>query len=287
MKNSNFKIILIVICFILFVSLACNLTKKPDLSEAELAITHEETEDTIVEPPKIIEVEPEPTPTEKAEPEEPVIEESPEPLVEEEIEEKEIFIDLHTEPQLYFVEEFDDDLMDWSKFLMSGDESKIDVFTENGRLVFDLPSQNSWVYLLYDGHSYSNVHIETLADNLGKNTNNVSLICNYTERFGWYEFNISNGGKYDILIFSKIDGGYHELVSGGSRNLRMGRDVNTYAVTCQGNKLSLYINGVLEKEFTDKKFNLREGQVGLGVSSFCVIPVLVEFDYFGISEPYQ
>jgi len=54
---------------------------------------------------------------------------------------------------------------------------------------------------------------------------------------------------------------------------------------CQGNKLSLYINGVLEREFVDTKHKLREGLVGLSVSSFDVLPILVEADYFTISVP--
>ena len=141
------------------------------------------------------------------------------------------------------------------------------------------------MYVLYEEFYYSDVIIEVYAENLGKNTNNVSLVCNYSDRFGWYEFNISNGGLYDILIYSELDGGYFTLTSGGSKNVRTGRDVNVYTAVCRGNQLALYINGVLEKEFTDRKYNLRDGQVGFGVSSFNVLPILVEVDYFAIDEP--
>ncbi len=145
--------------------------------------------------------------------------------------------------------------------------------------------EKAYVYVLYDEFYYSDVIIEVYAENLGKNTNNVSLVCNYSDRFGWYEFNISNGGLYDILIYSELDGGYFTLTSGGSKNVRTGRDANYYTAVCQGNQLALYVNGVLEKEFVDRKYNLREGQVGFGVSSFNVLPILVEVDYFAIDQP--
>jgi hypothetical protein len=141
------------------------------------------------------------------------------------------------------------------------------------------------VYVLYDEYYYSDVRIDVQAENLGKNTNNVSLICNYSDRFGWYEFNITNGGMYSILVYSEIDGDYFTLASGGSTNVRMGRDVNTYTAICQGNQLSLYVNGVFEREHVDTKYNLREGLVGVSVASFEVLPILVELEYFSISVP--
>ncbi len=292
MKNPNLKIVLFSACFVLLVGLACGLSKTPSTTEPEPPKTGMEvieepsTEEPMIEVPtvneEIVEVEPEPKPTERPKIEEPDEEEPP---VEDEDDEV-IFEDIDNEPQAFFVEEFDGDLSSWSYFLMNGDESKMNLYTENGRLVFDLPARNLWVYLLYDEFIYSNVQIEAYAENLGKNTNNVSLICNYSDRFGWYEFNITNGGKYYIYAFSELDGGYFELASGGSKNLRMGRNTNSYMAVCQGNYLALYINGVLEREYTDKRFNLRDGLVGLGVSSYDVLPILVEFDYFAISEPY-
>lgn len=44
-------------------------------------------------------------------------------------------------------------------------------------------------------------------------------------------------------------------------------------------------NGVLEEDFVDTKHNLQEGLIGLSVSSFDVLPILVEFAHFKISQP--
>lgn len=189
------------------------------------------------------------------------------------------------EPLAYYVEEFESDIDSWSYFMMSGDENKMALTTENGYLVFDLQGENQWVYVLYDEYYYPEVRIDVLAENRGMNTNSVSLICNYSELEGWYEFNISNGGLYDILIYSEIDGEYIRLASGGSTNVVTGRNSNLYTAICQGNQLALYINGVLEREYTDSLYNLREGQVGVSVSSFDILPILVNIDYFSIDLP--
>ena len=277
MKNCSLKISLLFIGLFVLVSLACGMTSQvdptattqPPVQIEEPVVVQEVTEPPVVEPEIVL---PEPTdpptqeipPTETVTPTEEVVDEG---------------------PPAYFTEEFDGDISSWSYFLMSGDENKMDLFTDNSRLVFDLQGQDLWVYVTYDEYTYSDVRIDVQAENLGKNTNNVSLICNYSDRFGWYEFNISNGGLYWIYVYSELDDGYFTLASGGSKNVRIGRNVNTYTAICQENSLALYINGVLEREHVDTKYNLREGLVGFSVSSFDVLPILVEVDYVSISVP--
>ena len=100
-----------------------------------------------------------------------------------------------------------------------------------------------------------------------------------------YEFNISNDGTYLILAFSELIKDYQLIYNGGSTRINTGKDVNYYAATCKGNKLALYINGYLEREVTDSKHNFREGQVGFGVSSWDILPIRVEVDYFLIDLP--
>jgi hypothetical protein len=267
MRTSNVKIFLIFISFFVLVGIAClNSGTTDPTATVDIPIIPEEptTEPiVIVEPSPTIE-QPSATPTTK---------------VEEPVQETE------EAPPAYFTEEFEGNIDSWTYFLMNGDENKMDLYTDNGRLVFDLQGTYQYVYVLYDEYYYPEVRIDVVAENRGKNTNNVSLICNYSERDGWYEFNISNGGLYDILVYSEIDKAYFGLQSGGSTNINMGRAVNQYTAICEGNRLALYINGVLEKEVVDNKYNLKEGQVGVSVSSFDVIPILVEVDSFSISLP--
>ncbi len=275
MQTRPIKILaLFISCFVL-ISLSC-ITTTPDPTATPLPPTDPPlptpTTEVIVPPTPTTEVIVPPTPTtEFVLPTEDPIE--TEAVITEEV------------PAAYFIEEFEGSLDSWSYFVMNGDESKMDLYAENGRLVFDLRGTYQYLYVLYDEYTYQDVRIDVYAENRGKNTNNVSLICNYTDRDGWYEFNISNGGLYDILIYDEVSDAYQILESGGSVHVNMGRADNVYTAICQGNRLALYINGVLEKELVDKKYNLREGQVGLSVSSFNIPGVLVEIDFFSISVP--
>lgn len=258
-----FKPLLFIVIVFSVVSLACGTSGNTSTDSPSV-----EVDQPIVEPTAEVIVEQEPevqAPTEEAvieEPENNVMDESP----------------------AFFTEDFNGDLDDWSYFLMSGDENKMDLYTEDSNLVFDLEGTYQYVYVMYDPYTYSKVGIEVSAENRGKNTNNVSLVCNYTDKYGWYEFSVTNGGLYFILVYSELDGGYDTLAEGGSTNVVTGRHENVYSATCEGNKLALYINGILEYEFTDNVYNLTEGQVGFGVASFEALPIIVYTDYVSIFE---
>jgi len=279
MHHSYLKIFFYVIGFVVLVSIACGPNTVGDpTATSVLKVQEEEPEADLPDVPD----EPEIIPTNTTAP---TFTTAPRPTnttapPEEEVEEPEEDV-----PLAYFTEEFDGDLSSWSWFLMSEGDDNWDLYTEDGYLVFDLPGEYQWVYVLYEEYSYPEVRIDILADNRGKNTNSVRLICNYSDEEGWYEFNITNGGKYTLSAYFEQDGEYKFLADGGSVNIRTGRDENWYTAICRGNQLELYINGILEKEFTDRKYNLKEGLVGLSVSSFDVLPILVEIDYFSISLP--
>lgn len=183
----------------------------------------------------------------------------------------------------YFREEFDRTLSDWSYFFMKGkdNEDKFQLFTENGKLSFQEDAENIWAYATYDSYTYTDVRLETKAENLGRNNNNVSLLCRYTDT-SWYEFNVANNGLYWIYRYDDTEG-YTELFSGGSNYIKQGKDTNEYTIVCKGDKLTLGINGYEVKSVRDN--TLKEGQIGISVSSFDVIPIKVDFEYLDISQP--
>ena len=76
---------------------------------------------------------------------------------------------------------------------------------------------------------------------------------------------------------------YIQLYSGGSTAIHMGKDTNEYSAVCDGENLTLYINGVQVRTVKDK--NLKSGLAGLSLSSFNVTPVTVYFDSFTMSVP--
>jgi hypothetical protein len=189
------------------------------------------------------------------------------------------------ETPAFFTEDFvTSSLPNWSYFLMSGDEKNMSITTGDHILSFDLEGENVWVYLMYDPFTYTDVRVDASAENRGKNNNNVSMICRYSDE-GWYEFNIANNGLYWILAYDVVNKSYYTIYNGGSTAIKMGKDTNDYTIFCVGNTLSLYINGTEVKTIDDKKYNFKEGQVGIGVSSFDVWPIIIDWDYVTISQP--
>jgi len=193
----------------------------------------------------------------------------------------------------FFTEEFDNPLSgDWSIFTVTGsndaDPDKVTVDAENGNLVWNFDSEYVYYYLFYSAFDYEDVRVDVRADNRGRNNNSVSLICRYDPDGGWYEFNIANNGLYDILYGEETSSGsiaYEQIANGGSNAIKQGKDVNEYAITCKGDELTLYINGDEVNSITEKNYGLRSGQVGVSVSSFNVLPILIEMDWVKISEP--
>jgi hypothetical protein len=188
----------------------------------------------------------------------------------------------------FFTDTFDGNIDNYSiANLGDGAEDKMNVDVKNGYLVFDLEDKSLYVYVTYNPFTYKDVKISVTADNRGKNNNNVSLICRKSDE-GWYEFNMYNSGLYNILAYDAtgaVSKGFNRIFNGASRAIKQGKDINTYTATCSGDKLTLEINGTLVKEIKDIKYKFREGKVGFGVSSFDVIPILVNIDSFTVSQP--
>ncbi len=186
--------------------------------------------------------------------------------------------------EYYYYTDFDGSLDSWVYFLIRGRDEGFVAQTENSRLRFEIDENNTWVYFLYEDYIYTDSRIDTQVENLGFNNNNVSLICRYSDDAGWYEFNIANNGTYTILWYDNITlRDYKLLFSGGSNLINMGKDINEYTAICSGDQLTLGINGQEVRTVTDK--NLKEGLAGFSVSSFNVTPIIVEFDYYGVSVP--
>jgi hypothetical protein len=186
------------------------------------------------------------------------------------------------EPPDYFVEEFDNGLSNYGYFLMSGDEDKADVYTEDGKLKFNLDDDYIYYYLLYEPYTYGNVRVDAEVVNQASNNNEVSLLCRYSDDLGWYEFNITSGGLWRILWYDNVVAkDYLLIANGGSTDIRMGRDSNTYTAICKDRELSLYINGIFVKTVEDK--NLDRGQVGVGIASFEAYPVIMNIPWLEIS----
>jgi hypothetical protein len=191
-------------------------------------------------------------------------------------------------PPQFFTEEFTSNINNWHYEILIGDESDFSQSLENGRLVMRLDEQSLYVYNFYDPYVYEDVRIDVETINMGRNSNNINIICRNSSS-GWYEFTVQNDGLYSIWVYDAAGNtGYNMLWSGGSTAIQMGQAANDISVVCKGNKLSLYINGSETKTVTDNKYFLPEGFVGFGVNvspSNPVVPVIVGFESVTISQP--
>jgi len=197
--------------------------------------------------------------------------------------------------QQFFTEEFDNPLSsDWTPRIDFAhpnltESDKVTVQAEDGKLVWDFDNKGVFYYLVYGAYEYEDVVMEVRSENRGKNNNNVSLICRYDPEVGWYEFNIANNGLYDIYFARILSNGrveYNRIANGGSTHIKAGLAVNEYYAKCEGNEFTLKVNGMDVTRVQDKKYgDLSQGQVGVSVSSFNVLPIRMEMDWIKVSEP--
>lgn len=196
--------------------------------------------------------------------------------------------------QQFYTEEFDVESNAWKYMVVNGAERKIvngivglmSVRTLGGLLIFDLQGKGAWVYATYEPFTYADVRLDVKVGNRGTNNNNVSLFCRKSDA-GWYEFDIANNGMYEVLFGKVVDDTveYTLIADGGSVEINPGLAENEYGILCQGNVLTLYINGKEARSLVDNKYLLPDGKVGIAVSSFRDVPVIVDFFWAKISQP--
>ena len=186
----------------------------------------------------------------------------------------------------YFTEEFDQDPA-WDYFLTAGDGDKITVTFEDSQMKFDLEDVSIYAYYLYEAQEYDDVRIDIRAENRGKNNNNVSLVCRASTK-GWYEFSTEGGGLWTLWAVTVNDSNeavYNRIDKGGAASLKQGKETNEYGMVCSGNEIKLIVNGKELKKITEKNYALDGGYVGFNISSLNVTPIIVNVDWFKVSEP--
>jgi len=258
----NFRPLILFVILLLVVGMACNAvsgggdTPQPVQEEP---IQAEKDEPTAIPPTE----EPAPAPTES------VPEPTEAPVV-----------------SKFFVEEFESAFVEenWDFFALgNGSDSNLVIEQEDDHLLFDLGDEDLYVYYLYLADEYDDVDIKLNAENRGRNNNNVSLICRFNSDAGeWYEFSVESGGLWYLYAFQD---GYNIIDNGGTTALKQGKEVNEYGMTCDGNEITLTVNGDTIKTVTDSNYNLDAGLVGFNISSLNVLPITVEVNWFEINEP--
>ena len=173
------------------------------------------------------------------------------------------------------------ELRDWEYFpIGDGKRTRVDVSPSNDGLVFHIEDRDLSAYYVYEPAIYQDVVIRMQVENLGQNTNYVSLVCRRTNDT-WYEFRIKAASLWQLY---KYDGEYNQLVNGGTTAGKPGKAINEYEMRCIGNEISLRVNGQPESAYRDNDDAYRQGQVGLSISTEDVFPIDIRVVEFEVSE---
>jgi hypothetical protein len=186
----------------------------------------------------------------------------------------------------FFVEEFEGsyDPNNWQYFTLgTGDEDNLVIEQQDDHLLFDIGDEDLYVYYMYAPYTYEDVSLTLIAENRGRNNNNVSLVCRMNdEGTQWYEFSVESGGVWYLYA---VDDGYNIMDNGGTNALNQGRAVNEYQLDCSGDEITMYVNGEKIKTVQDTRYLFDDGFVGFNISSLNVLPITVEVTSFEIGIP--
>ncbi len=185
-----------------------------------------------------------------------------------------------------FTEEFNGSLPYWAFMQVDNGNPFPGPSVEAGALVFDLPASNQWAYALYGGPDYADVRVDAKVEVRAGNDGAVGIVCRYSERNGWYEFNIYADQTYTILFGHWLTQGvarYMPVFKSSSSKIQSG--TNEIGLLCQGNVLTPFINGVQMRQWDEQKYGLQQGKIGISASSFQSVPFTAAFDWVKVSEP--
>jgi len=187
----------------------------------------------------------------------------------------------------FFTNQFDSPLAGWV-ILQSGNDAVPQLFTENSalRLQMDLPY--TWFYALYGAEDYEDVYLETQFTNSALSPASAGLVCRYSEEKGWFEYNVSTDGTYNVLYGRWLSVGiadYLPIIDGSSKEIGQSGTPLNIGLTCSGSTLNLHINGNIVRSADVTRYEFTEGKAGLTASSFENTPVIVAFDFVTVSEP--
>lgn len=135
------------------------------------------------------------------------------------------------------------------------------------------------------GLKFSDVRIDVDAvKSFGSDNNYFGIICRDQGNGNFYSFLISSDGYYGI---SKVKDGGHELISGDQmrRNddIQSGTAPNHLSVICQGDQLTLAVNGIVLQTVQDGEY--QSGDFGLIAGSSDDSDIEVRFDQFLVTKP--
>jgi hypothetical protein len=187
----------------------------------------------------------------------------------------------------FFTHEFDSSLAGWV-ILQAGSDAGPNISTENSNLVLQIDSPYTWVYAVYGAQDYEDVRIEAQFVNRAGSPAAMGLLCRYSDEDGWFEYNVSTDGTYNVLYGRWLADGiadYLPIVSGSSKAIQPSGALQQIGLICSATTLSLFIDQTPLRRVDVSRYELSQGKVGITASSYENVPVAAAFNWVTVSEP--
>ena len=193
----------------------------------------------------------------------------------------------HTPFPRFFTDEFDGSPVAWT-ILQTGSGAVPNVKAENSTLLLQMDAPFTWVYAVFSEQDYENVRVDARFANQAGSPSSIGLICRYSESEGWFEYNVSTDGTYNVLYGQWLADGiadYLPIISASSSAIQPSGTSQEVGLLCSDTVLSLFIDQNLIRSVEVSRFELTGGKVGITASSFENTPVIAAFDWVRVSEP--
>jgi hypothetical protein len=187
----------------------------------------------------------------------------------------------------FFSDEFDFSVAGWD-ILQAGNEATPSIKTENSNLILQMDSPYTWVYAVYNAHDYDDIRIDARFTNQAGSPASIGLVCRYSELDGWFEYNVSTDGTYNVLYGQWLANGvanYLPILSASSNAIQPSGASQEIGLICSATTLSLLIDQNIIRNVDVSRYELTQGKVGVTASSFENAPVIAAFDWVKVSEP--
>ena len=187
----------------------------------------------------------------------------------------------------FFTDEFDASFAGW-EILQAGSDAVPNIRSENSNLILQMDSPFLWVYAVYDAHDYENIRVDARFANQAGSPASIGLVCRYSESGGWFEYNLSTDGTYNVLYGQWLANGiadYLPILSASSNAIQPSGVMQEIGLICSDTTLSLLIDQNVIRNVDVSRYELTGGKIGITASSFENTPIIAAFDWVRVSEP--
>jgi len=196
-----------------------------------------------------------------------------------------------------FVDTFDRNTGMWSEDMIlttqtSGRDPNSKSLVIDGMLSYKFEDKETYIYKYFTEPMPGNVSIEADYQAMGHINNGIALVCRVNEeRTTWYEVRVSSTSDYAFYLFDKrrkTEEGKNPYLQLGKGKLKIDElyptKPNTIKLTCLDNELNLDANKGKRTINQAIETQLEGSAVGIGVMSYDVVPIKINFEQIAIRE---